>query len=149
METLSPAFTPWRAAGFPLTVTSVSSSTWAPTVRSRPFQSLVFTTIVFGMALVSVATTVPVTHRLMGLLSWAEETSVRSKKTIRKNALYFHTLFNRRRLLLGFGCIPRKVWMQTNQTGPLLLLVYPVAYQAYGTGKDEKSIEALHRKTKV
>src|SRR3990170_8645563 len=142
METVSPAFTPWRAADFPLTVISVSLSTWAPTVRSRPFQSLVFTTIVFGMALVSVAMTVPVTHCLIGLLSWEKETPVRNKKTTRKIALYFHTLFNRRRLLLGFGCIPRKVWMQTNQTGSLLFLVYPVAYQAYGAGKDEKSIEA-------
>src|SRR3990172_375114 len=147
METLSPALTLWRTAGLPLTVISVSLSTWAPTVSSRPFQSLAFTTIVFGMALVSVAMIVPVTHRLMGLLSWAKETPVRNKKTTSQNALYFHTLFNRRRLLLGVGCIPCKVWMQTDQTGSLLLLVYPVAYQADGAGKNEKSVEALHRKT--
>src|SRR3989337_3704495 len=101
------------------------------------------------MALVSVAMTVPVTHRLMALLSWAKETPVKNKKTTRKNALYFHTLFNRRRLLLGFGCISRKVWMQTDQTGPLLFLVYPVAYTDHGAGKDKKSVEALHRETKV
>src|SRR3972149_4056663 len=134
METLSPAFPPWRATDFPLTVISVALSTWAPTVRSRPFQSLVFTTIVFGMALVSVAMTVPMTHRLMALLSWAKETPVRNKKTTRKIALYFHTLFNRRHLLFWFYCIPRKVWMQTDQTGSLLLLVYPVAYQTDRAG---------------